>query len=331
MTLILAVNNLNLSFEDKTGRRKILDNVSFSVEEGQIVGIVGLSGAGKTSLLRTLNLLQPVDSGEIHFDGKNIVSLREDEIRKMRKKIGVVFQSFNLFRNRTVLQNIAFPLKIQGMDSKSVKKKVLEIAGELGLNHRLRAYPSQLSGGEQQRAAIARALVMDPRMILLDEPTSALDPKTTGRILDLVVELNRRHSMTFIVVTHDMDVIKKTCDKVAYLENGKLEFYGPAHEFFVKIEKNEVRDFGTPLEINGRLAGKEGKLLRVLFWGNRTHEPVMWKVSKELDVSINILYGKIEELKHGPFGAMIISVEGKQQEMFIERLRNSVYSLEEVV
>ena len=328
--MILAVKNLNLSFEDRAGRRKILDDVSFSVEEGQIVGIVGLSGAGKTSLLRTLNLLQPVDSGEIFFDGKNIVNLKDDEIRKMRKKIGVVFQSFNLFRNRTVSQNIAFPLKIQGLTGREVKEKVEKISGELGLDHRIQAYPSQLSGGEQQRAAIARALVMDPKMILLDEPTSALDPKTTGRLLDLVVELNQKHRITFVVVTHDMDVIKRTCDKVAYLENGRLKFFGPAHEFFVKVEKNEVRDFGTPLELDRKAIEHRGKIIRVLFWGKKTHEAVMWKVARELDVSVNILYGKIEELKHGPFGAMIIGIDGEQQDLFIQRLRESVYSLEEV-
>ncbi|WP_334102982.1 ATP-binding cassette domain-containing protein, partial [Mesotoga prima] len=177
--MILRVEKLNLSFEDKSGKRKILDDVSLSVEEGEIVGIVGLSGAGKTSLLRTLNLLQPVDSGSIFFDGLDIVGLKESEVRNVRKKIGVVFQSFNLYRYRTLYQNIAFPLKIQGVSKKEVEERVMNIATELGLEHRLRAYPSQLSGGEQQRAAIARALVMDPKMILLDEPTSALDPKTT--------------------------------------------------------------------------------------------------------------------------------------------------------
>lgn len=328
--MIMEVKNLNLSFKDKAGSRKILNDVSFCVEEGQIIAIVGLSGAGKTSLLRTLNLLQPVDSGEIYFQGENIVNLREPQVRKMRKKIGVVFQSFNLFRNRTVAQNIAFPLKIEGLDSKIITKKVLDISHELGLDQRLRAYPSQLSGGEQQRAAIARALMMDPRLILLDEPTSALDPRTTDKLLELIVELNARHKITFIVVTHDMDVIKKTCDRVAYLEKGNLEFFGPAHEFFVKVEENQVRDFTTPIELDREATGQKGRLLRVLFWGEKTHEPIMWESARELDVSLNILYGKIEELKHGPFGSMIIGIEGEQQDLFVERLRESVYSLEEI-
>ncbi|MGC9321842.1 MAG: ATP-binding cassette domain-containing protein, partial [Kosmotogaceae bacterium] len=161
--MILSVDRLNLSFEDKSGRRKILDDVSFSIEEGEIVGIVGLSGAGKTSLLRTLNLLQPVDSGSIMFDGQNIVGLNESKVRSIRKKIGVVFQSYNLFRYRTVYQNIAFPLRIQGISRGEIRERVMSIVSELGLEHRLSAYPSQLSGGEQQRAAIARALVMDPK------------------------------------------------------------------------------------------------------------------------------------------------------------------------
>jgi len=246
--LILSVDRLNLSFEDKSGRRKILDDVSFSIEEGEIVGIVGLSGAGKTSLLRTLNLLQPVDSGSIMFDGQNIVGLNESKVRSIRKKIGVVFQSYNLFRYRTVYQNIAFPLKIQGVSRSEIKERVMSIVSELGLEHRLGAYPSQLSGGEQQRAAIARALVMNPKLILLDEPTSALDPRTTGRLLDLVVNLNERRRVTFAV----------------------------------------------------------------------------------FDIMINILYGKIEELKNGPFGTMIIAIDGHKQDQFIEKLRDSVFFLEEV-
>ena len=328
--MILRVEKLNLSFEDKSGKRKILDDVSLSVEEGEIVGIVGLSGAGKTSLLRTLNLLQPVDSGSIFFDGLDIVGLKESEVRNVRKKIGVVFQSFNLYRYRTLYQNIAFPLKIQGVSKKEIEERVMNIATELGLEHRLRAYPSQLSGGEQQRAAIARALVMDPKMILLDEPTSALDPKTTCRLLDLVVSLNEKHGITFVVVTHDMDVIKRTCDRVAYLQNGKLDFFGPTHEFFVKIENNEVSDFGKPLELEKGLLSANKKILRVLFWGTRTHEPVLWKIAKENDVMINILYGKIEEFKNGPFGTLIIGVEGEKQDLFVEKLRESVFFLEEV-
>lgn len=328
--MILIVDRLNLSFEDKSGRRKILDDVSFSIEEGEIVGIVGLSGAGKTSLLRTLNLLQPVDSGSIMFDGQNIVGLNESKVRSIRKKIGVVFQSYNLFRYRTVYQNIAFPLKIQGVSRSEIKERVMSIVSELGLEHRLGAYPSQLSGGEQQRAAIARALVMNPKLILLDEPTSALDPRTTGRLLDLVVNLNERRRVTFAVVTHDMDVIKRTCDRVAYLRNGKLHFFGPTHEFFVKIENNEVSDFGSPLELERSVLSRQKRLLRVLFWGERTHEPVLWEIASEFDIMINILYGKIEELKNGPFGTMIIAIDGHKQDQFIEKLRDSVFFLEEV-
>lgn len=328
--MILEVENLNLSFEDKSGKRKILNNVSFSVQKGEIVGIVGLSGAGKTSLLRTLNLLQPVDSGSILFDGINIVRLSESEVRSVRKKIGVVFQSFNLFRYRTVYQNIAFPLKIQGITRSKIKSRVLNIASELSLDHRLNAYPSQLSGGEQQRAAIARSLVVDPKMILLDEPTSALDPRTTDRLLDLVVNLNRKHRITFVVVTHDMDVIKRTCDRVAYLQNGKLYFLGPTHEFFVKVESNEVSDFGGPLELEKSFLSGNKKILRVLFWGERIREPVLWEIAKENDVMINILYGKIEKLKNGPFGTLIIGIEGEKKARFVERLRETVFYLEEV-
>ncbi|MDI3472032.1 MAG: D-methionine transport system ATP-binding protein [Thermotogaceae bacterium] len=332
MKEIIRAEDLVLSYGKGNNRRIILDHINFSLSEGQIFGIVGLSGAGKTSLLRTFNLLNTPDSGKIVFDGIEITSLDDVKLREIRKKIGVVFQNFNLFRSKTVIENIAFPLILDGTSKKEAFKKVSAIAEELGLSHRLNAYPSQLSGGEQQRVAIARALITDPKLILLDEPTSSLDPLTTKKILNLVLEINERHNVTFIVVTHEMEVVKRICDSVAFLKFGKIDFLGSTHEFFIKVENGDIEDFGEKIEeeILPELIAEFDKnhIFRVIFWGENTKKPVLWETAKKFDIKINILYGKIEKFKLGNYGSLIIEVEGKGIEEFVEELRNSVYSIE---
>lgn len=323
---LLKVENLNLSYD----RNQILKNISFNVDTGEIVGIVGLSGAGKTSLLRTLNLLQKADSGKIIFDGTDLNGLTEKQVRKFRKEIGVVFQQFNLFRNKTVEINIGFPLSLERGDKKEIKEKISSLIEEVGLKHRLSAYPSQLSGGELQRVAIARALITDPKMILLDEPTSALDPMITKKVLDLVLEINKKHGITMVTVTHDMDVVKKICDKVAYLKNGELKFYGPTHEFFAKMEKDfTAESYDELLASSGNENKKENAgIYKITFWGKHTGEPIIWDTAKNRDLSLNILYGKIEALKHGPFGVMYIEISGRDKEIFVKELEKKVYGLE---
>ena len=323
---LLKVENLNLSYDDK----RILNDISFNVVEGEIVGIVGLSGAGKTSLLRTLNLLQPADSGKIIFNRTDLNGLSEKQVRKHRKEIGVVFQQFNLFRNKTVEANVGFPLSLEHVDKKEIKEKVNSLVAEVELEHRLNAYPSQLSGGELQRVAIARALITDPKMILLDEPTSALDPMITKKILDLVLEINKKHGITIVTVTHDMDVVKKICDRVAYLKNGALKFYGPTHEFFAQMEKDfTAESYDDLLALaSARNNNREGRIYKITFWGPATGEPVIWETARNMDVSLNMLYGKIEELKHGRFGVMYIEIRGKDEENFAQEIKEKVYGLE---
>jgi len=332
MKKILEVRDLVLSYGSGDNKRRVLDHINFSIGEGQIFGIVGLSGAGKTSLLRTFNLLNFPDSGMIVFDGVEITSLDEKDLRRIRKKIGIVFQSFNLFRSKTVVENIAFPLILENYDKKTAFEKAKDIANELGLSHRLDAYPSQLSGGEQQRVSIARALITDPKLILLDEPTSSLDPLTTKKILNLVLEINKKHNVTFIVVTHDMEVVKRICDFVAFLRKGKIDFLGPTHEFFTMVETNKVEEFSERVEeeILPELIVNLNKnhILRVIFWGKNTNEPVLWETAKKFDVRINILYGKIEKFKLGNYGSLIIEAEGEDTKRFVEELRNKVYSVE---
>lgn len=329
---IVSVENLNLTYEEKGNKNHILKNISFEVEKGEILGIVGLSGAGKTSLLRTLNLLHKPDSGKIIFEQEDITKLNEKTVIPIRKKIGVVFQHFNLFRNKNVYNNIAFPLSLEKIDKEEIKKRVEKIANEIGLTERLNAYPSQLSGGEQQRVGIARSIITNPDLILLDEPTSALDPMITKIILDLVLDISIKRGLTIITVTHDMDVVKRICDKVAYLKKGNLSFFGETHEFFASLTTKEVSEFEneflTDFEKIKKRESDEKKFIRVVFWGENTHESVIWDTAKDMDINVNILYGKIEELKKGPFGSLILEISGKQSMNFIKNLKEKVYYLE---
>ncbi|MDK2951706.1 MAG: D-methionine transport system ATP-binding protein [Kosmotogales bacterium] len=329
---IVSVENLNLTYEEKGNKNHILKDISFEVEKGEILGIVGLSGAGKTSLLRTLNLLHKPDNGKIIFEQEDITKLNEKTVIPIRKKIGVVFQHFNLFRNKNVYNNIAFPLLLEKIDKEEIKKRVEKIADEIGLTERLNAYPSQLSGGEQQRVGIARSIITNPDLILLDEPTSALDPMITKIILDLVLDISIKRGLTIITVTHDMDVVKRICDKVAYLKKGTLSFFGETHEFFASLTTKEVSEFEneflTDFEKIKKRESDEKKFIRVVFWGANTHESVIWDTAKDMDINVNILYGKIEELKKGPFGSLILEISGKQSMNFIKNLKEKVYYLE---
>ncbi|HOP34648.1 MAG TPA: methionine ABC transporter ATP-binding protein, partial [Defluviitoga tunisiensis] len=312
-----------------------LKDINFKVEDGEIVGIIGLSGAGKTSLLRTLNLLQVPTSGKILLDGVDLTSLDKEELRKIRKKISIVFQHFNLLSSRTVFQNVALPLEIEDLSKKEIEEKVNKMLESMNLIPRKDAYPSQLSGGEKQRTAIARALISNPDIILFDEPTSSLDPKTTQKILDLILEINQSTRKSILIVTHEMDVIKKICDKVVYLKNGYVNFVGPVHEFFIEKETELNNEFYQEINIDWSktwemVRNKNQKLLKIVFWGSKTHEPVLYDVAKKYDVSVNILYGKIEHLKDSPYGTMIIAInsDNSHVENFLKELSENVYKVE---
>ena len=329
---MLEIKDLNLIYEDNY---HVLKDINFKVEDGEIVGIIGLSGAGKTSLLRTLNLLQVPTSGKILLDGVDLTSLDKEELRKIRKKISIVFQHFNLLSSRTVFQNVALPLEIEDLSKKEIEEKVNKMLESMNLIPRKDAYPSQLSGGEKQRTAIARALISHPDIILFDEPTSSLDPKTTQKILDLILEINQSTRKSILIVTHEMDVIKKICDKVVYLKNGYVNFVGPVHEFFIEKETELNNEFYQEINIDWSktwemVRNKNQKLLKIVFWGSKTHEPVLYDVAKKYDVSVNILYGKIEHLKDSPYGTMIIAInsDNSHVENFLKELSENVYKVE---
>lgn len=232
MAEFVTIKNLYKNFIKDSVPIKVLNGVNLTVNKGEIFGVIGFSGAGKSTLARCINRLETPDSGEIYVDGTEILSLSDKELRKKRKKIGMVFQNFNLFESKTVYQNIAYPLVIDGYKKSEIRKKVLEAAEMVGLSDKLSEYPGGLSGGQKQRVGIARALVGDPELLLSDESTSALDPQTTIQILDLLKEINKKTNITILMITHELDAIKYTCRKMAVLENGEITEEGLVEDIF---------------------------------------------------------------------------------------------------
>ncbi|MBQ7565020.1 MAG: ATP-binding cassette domain-containing protein [Lachnospiraceae bacterium] len=228
----IRVEHVSKEFKTKTDTVEALKDVSFSVEKGDIYGVIGLSGAGKSTLVRCMNLLERPDSGKIFIGNKELTALSEEELRVERTKIGMIFQHFNLLAQRTVLNNVCFPMEILGIPKNERREKALELLSAVGLSEKADAYPSQLSGGQQQRVAIARVLAADPEILLCDEATSALDPQTTESILSLLMDINKRLGITIVVITHEMQVIKKLCNKVTVLEEGIIRESGSVREVF---------------------------------------------------------------------------------------------------
>ena len=241
MEPIIRVENISKTFQANNGQVEAVKNISFSIEKGDIFGIIGLSGAGKSTLVRCLNLLEKPSEGNIYIDGKNLMKLSSKELRKQRQDIGMIFQHFNLLMQRNVVDNICFPLEIAGVGRKQAKKRALELLETVGLTEKARAYPAQLSGGQKQRVAIARVLANNPKILLCDEATSALDPQTTKSILNLLKEINQKYGITIVVITHEMAVVREICSKVAVLDHGRLVEEGTVEALFGAPKTEEAK------------------------------------------------------------------------------------------
>lgn len=228
----IEIRDLRKTFHTKAGALPVLRGIDLSIRRGEIFGIIGFSGAGKSTLARCINRLEEADGGSIRIGGRDILALSERELRERRRKLGLIFQTFNLWEAKTVYENIAFPLKIAKMKREEIRRKVLDTAELVGLSDKLDAYPGGLSGGQKQRVGIARAIVTEPDVLLSDEATSALDPQTTIQILDLLREINRRTGITILMITHELDAIKYSCSRMAVLEDGVITEQGDVHEIF---------------------------------------------------------------------------------------------------
>ena len=331
MEPMIQVENLCKRFNTKGGTVEAAKNISFSIEKGEIFGIIGLSGAGKSTLVRCLNFLERPTSGTVRVNGKNLTELSEKELRKERQKIGMIFQHFNLLMQRTALDNVCFPMEIAGIKKAEARKKALEYLKIVGLEEKALSYPSQLSGGQKQRVAIARVLASDPQILLCDEATSALDPQTTKAILELIKEINRDYGITVVVITHEMSVVQEICDKVAVLERGALVETGTVEELF----RNPKTDEAKKLVFSGRTQIQEMKgkrLVRVTFQEKSSFEPVIANLVLTYRTPVNILYADTKNINGQAQGEMILQLPEIEEvaNKMIQYLRDTNMGVEEV-
>ncbi|GMB09046.1 methionine ABC transporter ATP-binding protein [Thermolongibacillus altinsuensis] len=321
---MITLSNVTKIYKAKSGNVTAVDNISLQIQEGEIFGIIGYSGAGKSSLIRLLNGLEKPTSGKVLVAGRDMGVIKGKELRQARQEIGMIFQHFNLLWSRTVRENIAFPLEIAGVPKEERMKRVDELIQLVGLEGRENAYPSQLSGGQKQRVGIARALANNPKVLLCDEATSALDPQTTDAILDLLVDINRHLGLTIVLITHEMHVIRKICDRVAVMENGKIVELGEVLQVFRKpqqpITKRFVQQVTEPEETKEtieHLLNKypNGKVVQLTFVGEAAEQPLITNLIRQFDLNINILQGKISQTHHGSYGVLFVHMDGDEAEI----------------
>jgi len=303
-------------FKQKKARVKALDNVSMTIEPGEIVGIIGYSGAGKSTLVRMINGLDTPSAGELLLDDTNIVGMSEKKLRGIRRNIGMIFQQFNLMNSRTAAGNIEYPLQLQGVGKQERTQRVQELLEFVGLGDKGKSYPEQLSGGQKQRVGIARALATNPSLLLADEATSALDPTTTQEVLDLLRRVNKEFGITIVVITHEMEVVRSIADKVAVMENGRVVEQGSVYEVFsnpqtsvaAKFVATSLRNEPDVVETDDLLA-HEGRLFTI----NLTEESGFFTAAarlKEAGVSIAVVHGGITTLQQHSFGKLTVRLSG---------------------
>ena len=290
-------------------------DVSLKVNKGDIFGIIGLSGAGKSSLIRLINRLEEPTSGKIFINGENVLEFNKKQLLERRKKIGMIFQHFNLLSSRTVEENVAFALEIANWNKNEIKERVAMLLDIVGLSDKAEYYPSQLSGGQKQRVSIARALANNPDILLSDEATSALDPKTTKSILELIKEIQQKFSLTVVMITHQMEVVKEVCNKVAIMSEGRIVEEGGVHHIFADPKNEITKELisyvhqQTDTEID-YLHHKGKKIVKVKFLGTSTQEPIISKVIKEYGIDISVLGGTIDKLATMNIGHLYLELGG---------------------
>lgn len=307
MEPIVELRNLSKTFGSGESQVEALRHVSVAVEPGEIFGIIGLSGAGKSTLVRCINLLERPDEGQVLFHGKDLMSMKSKELRSVRRKISMIFQSFNLLDQRTALDNICFPLELEGVSRAEAKRRARSLLETVGLPDKAGSYPVQLSGGQKQRIAIARALASDPEVLLCDEATSALDPQTTDSILKLLQSISRERKITVIIITHQMSVIEQICNRVAILDSGVVAEIGAVEQVFSNPQSSAGRRLVTP-EVALPLSTWEGPVARIAFNGNMSEEPIIASVAMDLGIRLSILGADTRNVDGKAFGAMLVSL-----------------------
>lgn len=324
---MITLQNISKTFIDGGKEVQAVKDVNLTIHDGDIFGIIGFSGAGKSTLVRCINLLERPTSGTVTVDDKEITALSAKELRKARKKIGMIFQHFNLMPSRTIFGNVAYPLKGSGLSKQEIADKVHNLLDLVGISEKENAYPSQLSGGQKQRVAIARALANDPKILLCDEATSALDPQTTKSILKLLQKVNETLGITIVVITHEMDVVKEICNRVAVMDHGNVVEEGEVFSIFATPQNMVTRDFikttsnlqkieelveaGSPV-----VALKPGELIvRLSYIEKNASEPLISAVTEKFGIILNIIFADVEIVQNAPIGGTVAIVSGDKDKV----------------
>lgn len=313
---MIELKNVTVDFDGF----KAVNDVSLEIQKGDIFGIVGFSGAGKSTLVRTINLLQRPSAGEVLIDGENLLNLSDTELRTRRKKIGMIFQHFNLLNNLSVLENVIYPIRKSKISKEEKKEKARKLLELVGIADKEKSYPRELSGGQKQRCAIARALASDPEILLCDEATSALDPKTTKQILKILKSLNEEFNLTVVIITHQMEVVKELCNRCAVMQDGKIIEKGTTLEIFANPQNPLTKEFVDTStnteeiveEVKSHLVKLEDDevLAKLIYLGNNTTEPVINDIYEKFGIKTNVLAGNIEFISNVAVGYLIVILKG---------------------
>jgi D-methionine transport system ATP-binding protein len=333
---VIELSDVAVTFAGRRRTVEAVTGVSLRVRRGEVFGIVGTSGAGKSTLVRTVNLLTRPTRGTVSIAGEDVTRLEGEPLRRVRRGIGMIFQHFNLMHARTAAENVAFALRVAGRPREEIDRRVPELLRLVGLEGHGDAYPAQLSGGQKQRVGIARALANEPAILLCDEPTSALDLETTSAILDLLRDINRKLGITMVVITHEMEVVKAICDRVAVMAGGAVVEEGTVYEIFSAPRHDVTRQLVArtqALELPERLLdGKHGRIVRISYRGERAEEPLVSEASRRFDVRMNILHGRIEYVGGHAIGLLVVGITGPAAEVekATEYLRENAAQVEVV-
>lgn len=336
---MIDILNVNKNYSTKSADITAVDDVSLQIESGEIFGVIGYSGAGKSTLIRLLNGLEEPSSGDIIIGDDTINKLSKKDLRQKRQKVSMIFQHFNLLWSRTVEENISFPLEIAGVAKKERKQRTQELIELVGLKGREKNYPSELSGGQKQRVGIARALSNEPTVLLCDEATSALDPETTDEVLELLQEIRNEMNLTIVLITHEMHVIRKICDRAAVMQSGKVVetgkvlqlFQNPSHSVTKRFVKDDINDEETALALDEvRELFPDSKILKIGFVGTKSKTPVVSKVIKQFDLDMNILSGNIKQTNNESYGHLYVAmdIDGETLQKVIDELANDDITVE---
>ena len=326
---MIDIRALSLIYPGPQGPVKALRGIDLHIQPGEVFGIIGKSGAGKSSLVRTINLLNRPTSGAVIVNGRDVMQLNDADLRAARREIGMVFQHFNLLSSRTVFDNAALPLELAGMDKAAIRQRIDPLLELVGLSALAQRYPAQISGGQKQRVGIARALASQPKVLLSDEATSALDPETTRSILALLRKINREMGLTVVLITHQMQVIKEVADRVAVIDGGRIVEIGPVLEVFTRPQQAVTKslvDEIVPQELpasvlqrvqalSAQLDGNSGQLLRLSYAGESAYQPILSHLIRDLGLDLSILHGQIDEIQGQTFGSLAVFASGGAAQM----------------